>query len=385
MAAATEHSNRLKQCGFCMEQGNQLVEPRILPCQHIHCYPCLVGDFETNRIVRCGKCKAVFDVTLDRLPVAVKREDKVQVCDVCVQKGITNESAVKYCTDCGKRICIKHLESHEDFFPQHKKLLGTEGFQGNARMYAVRKCTKHEDQPITLACSSCYIVLCVECMEGSKDCDKGSTHQAVHLNQLVKLLKVKREKLKVDALGKEGELSTLLKHSTKVFSDYERSTEELIRRLHGTRDEQLTELRRKYDNLERELLESRRRSKEQLINFLEREVGLRLTEINTLLLLQDAKFKDAHQVDSAEGYAATANEIQRFIDEDLPSLKLTNQRALSTQARMRDIELKMVDAVDIPVSRRLLPISLELKNVVCLWEFYWTKRKVMTLMFMTCV
>ncbi|XP_067929522.1 uncharacterized protein [Watersipora subatra] len=97
---------------------------------------------------------------------------------------------------------------------------------------------------------------------------------------------------------------------------------------------------------------------------MEREVGLRMTEINTLLLIQDARFKEAHQVDIVEGYATTAKELQRFIDEDLPSFKLTNQKALSTLAEAREIELNMVDAAVIPVSQPLPPTSLKFKKVV---------------------
>ncbi|XP_067929518.1 uncharacterized protein [Watersipora subatra] len=352
------------ECGYCMMEGDQLIDPRTLPCQHIHCYLCLVGDFDNNRIVRCGKCKEVFDVTLARLSSAIRREDDLHICDVCAQKGKANELAVTYCCDCKTKICTKHVETHEEFYSNHKELIKIEEYQQKARMYDVRKCTRHDEKPIAMGCSSCYKVLCVDCMDGTKECDKGLVHQPMSLKELIKLLKIKRGEVKVEAQVKDGELSALLKDATKVLSDYERKTEKLIKQLHSTRDEQLSELSRKYDDLERELLENRRRSKDQLVEFMEREVGLRMTEINTLLLIQDARFRDAHQVDLAESYAATANELQRFIDEDLPAFKLTNQKALSTLAEAREIELKMVDAASIFVSQFLPPTSLKFKNVV---------------------
>ncbi|XP_067929521.1 uncharacterized protein [Watersipora subatra] len=352
------------ECGYCMMEGGQVIDPRTLPCQHIHCYPCLVGGFDTNRIVRCGKCKDVFDVTLARLPSAIRRQDDLHNCDVCVKKGETNELAVTYCCDCKKKICTKHVETHEEFYPDHIELLKIEEYQQKSRMYDVRKCTKHEDKPIVMGCSSCYKVICVDCMDGTKDCDEGLIHQPMSLKELIKLLKVKKDEVKVEAQVKDGELSVLLKDATKVLSEYERKTEKLIKQLHSTRDEQLSELHRKYDDLERELLENRRKSKEKLVEFMEREVGLRMTEINTLLLIQDARFRDAHQVDLAEGYAATANELKRFISEDLPSFILTNQKALSTLVEAREIELKMIDAAAIPVSQLLPPTSLKFKNVV---------------------
>ncbi|XP_067930448.1 E3 ubiquitin-protein ligase TRIM56-like isoform X1 [Watersipora subatra] len=245
MAEAVELSNKSVECGYCMMEGDKMIDPRTLPCQHIHCHPCLVGDFDTNRIVRCGKCKEVFDVTIARLPSAVRREDNLHYCDVCVQKGKAHELAVTYCCDCKKKICTKHAELHEEFLPEHKELLKIEEYQQKARMYDVQKCTRHEDKPITVGCSSCYKVLCVDCMDGTKECDEASglhtglVHQPMSLKELIKLLKIKRGEVKVEAQVKDGELSALLKDATKVLSDYERKTEKLIKQLHSTRDEQL--------------------------------------------------------------------------------------------------------------------------------------------------
>ncbi|XP_067930742.1 uncharacterized protein [Watersipora subatra] len=365
MARASLEPKEPIECGFCMEQNDQLIDPRSLPCKHTHCYPCLVRDFETRRIVKCGTCREVFDVTLARLPGTAGQKERV--CDSCVEKEVNEEVAVSYCSSCNRKMCRKHLEFHEEFFPLHRDVPKIEEY---------RSCSRHEDLPITTGCSTCCRALCTTCIVDKNGCDNDTAHSQVSLEELVKLLKVKRDKAKAEAQIREGELSALLKYSTKVHSDYEKKTEELIKQLHSTRDKQLAELRNKYDDLEKDLLENRRRSKEQLVKFMEREVGVRMTEINTLLLMQNTRFKDAQPVkfffepfnqiavDLAERYATTANDIQRFIDEDLPSFKLTNQKALSTQAEAREIELKMVDAVDIPVCQLFPPTSLMFNNVV---------------------
>ena len=57
MAAAIETVENTRECGYCLQNNDQLVDPRTLPCSHVCCYPCLVGEFETNRIVRCGRCR----------------------------------------------------------------------------------------------------------------------------------------------------------------------------------------------------------------------------------------------------------------------------------------------------------------------------------------
>ncbi|XP_067931000.1 E3 ubiquitin-protein ligase TRIM56-like [Watersipora subatra] len=226
-------------CGFCLEKDEQLVDPRSLPCHHVHCYPCLVGDFEANRIVRCGTCKAVFDVTLTRLPSLMKGEGNFQLCDTCVENKTEEELAVSYCTSCSRKMCTKHLEPHGQFYPLHKDVIDIKEYQNKANVLIEHSCSTHENKPITVGCSTCYQVLCVTCMDGTEDCIDGSGHATVNLNTLVNLLKDKRDKVTAEAWVKEGELSTLLKCTIKILSDYEKKTKELVDQLHRTRDKQM--------------------------------------------------------------------------------------------------------------------------------------------------
>ena len=57
MAAAERSVELHMECGYCLEKDDQMVDARSLPCKHVSCYPCLVGDFDANRIVRCVKCR----------------------------------------------------------------------------------------------------------------------------------------------------------------------------------------------------------------------------------------------------------------------------------------------------------------------------------------
>ncbi|XP_067930984.1 uncharacterized protein [Watersipora subatra] len=127
-----------------------------------------------------------------------------------------------------------------------------------------------------------------------------------------------------------------------------------------------------YDELERELVNNRRTSKEQLVEFIERDIGVRMTEMNTLLLLQDAKFKESHQVDIINSFRVTYDEIRRFIDEDLPSLTLTNQKSLCAQANVQRPVVKMVDDSDICVQLIRPPTSLKLMKEVPVNEPFFT-------------
>ena len=50
-----------------------------------------------------------------RRPVAVTREDNPQFCHACVDNGVTEQTAVSYCTTCSKRMCTKHEEVNTTF------------------------------------------------------------------------------------------------------------------------------------------------------------------------------------------------------------------------------------------------------------------------------
>jgi len=43
------------QCGFCFLQEG-LEDPKSLPCCHVHCLPCLNGDFGVHNMLRCPWC-----------------------------------------------------------------------------------------------------------------------------------------------------------------------------------------------------------------------------------------------------------------------------------------------------------------------------------------
>ena len=56
MAAAVEgiHAD---QCGMCMERGLQRTDPRVVPCGHILCTPCLTADHSRVGRHRCPVCR----------------------------------------------------------------------------------------------------------------------------------------------------------------------------------------------------------------------------------------------------------------------------------------------------------------------------------------
>ena len=41
------------ECGFCLQKNEDLVDPRRLPCSHVHCLGCLSRFFERQELVQC--------------------------------------------------------------------------------------------------------------------------------------------------------------------------------------------------------------------------------------------------------------------------------------------------------------------------------------------
>ena len=61
---------------------------------------------------------------------------------------------------------------------------------------------------------------------------------------------------------------------------------------------QISEIHSKYDELEKDLLVNRQKTDNLIVEYMEREVGVKLTELNTLLVLQNGRFRDEHAVSS---------------------------------------------------------------------------------------
>ena len=45
------------ECGYCWDKGEYLINPRILPCSHVHCLRCLNEHFESDGVIRCPLCR----------------------------------------------------------------------------------------------------------------------------------------------------------------------------------------------------------------------------------------------------------------------------------------------------------------------------------------
>ena len=43
----------ISECGFCLQQNEDLEESKVLPCTHVHCLECLTAYFNINYLIEC--------------------------------------------------------------------------------------------------------------------------------------------------------------------------------------------------------------------------------------------------------------------------------------------------------------------------------------------
>ena len=48
---------QLPQCAFCLERGDKRLDPRELPCGHVHCLGCIKQQKKVNNEVKCPTCR----------------------------------------------------------------------------------------------------------------------------------------------------------------------------------------------------------------------------------------------------------------------------------------------------------------------------------------
>ena len=51
MAAAEPPVKECIQCGYCLEKGDQMVDPRSLPCKHVFCYDVWLETLKVTRLL----------------------------------------------------------------------------------------------------------------------------------------------------------------------------------------------------------------------------------------------------------------------------------------------------------------------------------------------
>ncbi|XP_067939920.1 TNF receptor-associated factor 3-like [Watersipora subatra] len=170
------HDGDGKSCGYCMQVLNKDRDPRNLACGHAFCFSCLKdahssSDSSNIKCSTCGKVQSCDVDDLQSLATATDgtaSPDVLSLCDRCHDK-----SAVKYCNDCGEKICARHLVFHEGYFEEAHETVDIQKYTENPSLYnKVLTCLHHENKMITMACANCYQFNCKQCSIEMATCSK---------------------------------------------------------------------------------------------------------------------------------------------------------------------------------------------------------------------
>ncbi|XP_067944972.1 E3 ubiquitin-protein ligase TRIM56-like [Watersipora subatra] len=333
------------ECEFCCRKNDTIVNPKVLPCSHIHCMTCLTTYYESKHLLLCGNsgCGQVFEMPPDSLPSYDLGTDKT-LCDVCLKKSSPRQKAISYCTYCCRKFCPAHLESHDDALDEHHKITILE-YLGQQQKAKVSSCPKHKDQQYILGCGVCYVLSCLKCVPDLPTCDTGSTHSLLPLEDLASALLTGT--ISAESSAKDEQFEALFKQISKMVSEYDSQTKHMLKMIHKKRDEQINSLKEQYDEIEKKVLENRQKSKVQMTDFLEDVVLDKWRSLRNQREMLETKIKHSPPDDIVRGFKELKEQMDKFIVEELPKLEVGGQLQVQPTGEKREIELKIVSADDI--------------------------------------
>ena len=168
-------------CGICLDSYN---EPKLLQCFHVFCKQCLerlvVRDHQ-GLSLQCPSCRRstlLPPASVSGLQTAfylnnlfevrdaiekVKKPQKTQ-CEKCKKRVATS-----FCRNCGKFICAKCTETHQEWeeFSSHEVITLSQLEGDVAQLVPPKKkvmfCSKHSTKELDLYCETCEELVCRDC------------------------------------------------------------------------------------------------------------------------------------------------------------------------------------------------------------------------------
>ncbi|XP_051888082.1 protein PML-like [Pristis pectinata] len=179
---ANESVTRLEEYFQCCLCNRSATSPKLLQCLHTFCAGCLERECSGND-VRCPICEMVTkssvsslqdNILVSNLQSCLKVQQQILAnvkldCTSC--EG--NNGAEFICPECDKLMCSNCLQVHNVLMADHTRYVQTLGtlrklnsdeFLKILRRSKELSCSTHENQQISLYCSSCSMWLCVLCV-----------------------------------------------------------------------------------------------------------------------------------------------------------------------------------------------------------------------------
>ena len=214
-------------CGYCSEL---FTDPRMLPCLHTFCLPCLAkaseiqGAKEALQCPSCDEKAPLRDGGVHAFPKHLRKEHEVDLarfrskldsevgveCDRCLRKN--TGSAVAFCTNCCDFLCKLCREEHHSWrrTQNHEILaIGEQKSKENEASAMIdipqqpMPCPHHKDEVLKFYCMTCTALICRDCRDTkhkdhSDQCDLAED-----------VAKHEMEGLSARAEGSQGAVATL--------------------------------------------------------------------------------------------------------------------------------------------------------------------------------
>ncbi|XP_067929551.1 uncharacterized protein [Watersipora subatra] len=218
-----------------------------------------------------------------------------------------------------------------------------------------KSCLEHKSKAYSHGCRLCLKVFCTDCIPAETTCDCGITqdgknvHELLTIKDFLKSFAVILEKQRETLMSKEAQLSALLNRASKDISIYEQETQAMVNKLHTTRNAQILAIQSTYKDIERVLLESRRRTHKDMTNFMNNEVSTMLSTLRSQRAKIDSRLKKAPQMNTFRQYQETQKEIKQLSNQQLPTLTLKNGLKVHFGDERRHAEAELVPENDIVI------------------------------------
>ncbi|XP_072355189.1 protein PML-like [Scyliorhinus torazame] len=179
---ATGSELKVEEYFQCLICNQPVTKPKLLLCLHTFCEGCVQKEYH-GKGVECPICGMMTNGDLNSLPdnvfaanlqEKVKKQQQIlasnELCCVSCEDSATPEFM---CLECDKLLCTKCLHTHQVLMTDHKKYVQTLGtlrkLDSDEFLKILRRpkhlfCSTHDDQQLSLYCTTCSVWLCVLCL-----------------------------------------------------------------------------------------------------------------------------------------------------------------------------------------------------------------------------
>ncbi|XP_013790529.1 B-box type zinc finger protein ncl-1-like, partial [Limulus polyphemus] len=240
-SSASDHSLEESVSTKCPLCQDTYTIPKVLPCLHTFCQPCLEKIQESPDKIKCPQCHEEFLLTtqgvaglLSNYAVSnILETNAMNVTSLCCTGCKTKESnAVARCFDCANFLCSNCVMAHQFMhcFGGHRVLTLGE-LQNNKDDTKTEKpifCSRHKHIAVEFFCQTCSVLICKDCIV--MDHPQG-IHNFEHLTEIGHKQVDYMNCLVEDSKLKKTDLRNILKtieHSTSnVQAQYEKAKNEI--------------------------------------------------------------------------------------------------------------------------------------------------------------